>query len=76
MTILITILLLLPMVVCNVVISTPLRLFIVMVSTVLYLLVLSHMSRAKTPELVVAATTYVPPHEARFRLIRLLPQPA
>ena len=55
---LITVLLLMPIVVCNIVRDTILRIVIVMVSTVLYLLVLSGLTRAKTIELLLAATTY------------------
>lgn len=54
---LVTFMLLLPIVVCNVVTTTAIRIFIVMMSTVFYLLVLSGLTRAKTTELVVAATT-------------------
>lgn len=54
---LVTILLLLPIVICNLIMSGPVRLFVVMVSTVVYLLVLAALTRAKTTELVVAATT-------------------
>ncbi|KAF5639372.1 hypothetical protein F52700_4224 [Fusarium sp. NRRL 52700] len=55
---LVTLLLLLPIVVCNVVSTAAVRIFIVMVSTIVYLLVLSGLTRAKTTELVVAGTTY------------------
>ncbi|EXA33850.1 hypothetical protein NW761_014338 [Fusarium oxysporum] len=55
---LVTLLLLLPIVVCNVVSTAAVRIFIVMLSTIVYLLVLSGLTRAKTTELVVAGTTY------------------
>ncbi|KAI1045111.1 hypothetical protein LB505_011915 [Fusarium chuoi] len=54
---LVTLLLLLPIVVCNVVSTAAVRIFIVMMSTIVYLLVLSGLTRAKTTELVVAGTT-------------------
>ncbi|EMT67868.1 hypothetical protein FOC4_g10000677, partial [Fusarium odoratissimum] len=54
---LVTLLLLLPIVVCNVVSTAAVRIFIVMLSTIVYLLVLSGLTRAKTTELVVAGTT-------------------
>lgn len=50
-------LLLLPIVICNLVNDLPMRLLIVMISTVVYLLVLSGLTRVKTIELVVAGTT-------------------
>ncbi|KAI1065885.1 hypothetical protein LB507_001179 [Fusarium sp. FIESC RH6] len=55
---LVTMLLLLPIVICNLVNDLPMRLLIVMISTVVYLLVLSGLTRVKTIELVVAGTTY------------------
>lgn len=64
---LVTILLLLPIVICNVITATALRIFIVMLSTVFYLLVLSGLTRAKTTELVVAATTWVALTPSGFR---------
>lgn len=54
---LVTVLLLMPIVVCNLVLSTSLRLFIVMTATILYLIILTTLTRAKTAELVIAATT-------------------
>jgi hypothetical protein len=44
---------------CNLVVDFPPRLFIVMLSTGLYVLVLSSLTRARTTDMVVAATTYV-----------------
>ncbi|KAL4727146.1 hypothetical protein ACLX1H_006047 [Fusarium chlamydosporum] len=55
---LVTMLLLLPIVICNLVNALATRLLIVMLSTVVYLLVLSGLTRVKTIELVVAGTTY------------------
>jgi hypothetical protein len=50
-------LLLLPIVICNLVNDLAMRLLIVMLSTVIYLIVLSALTRVKTIELVVAGTT-------------------
>jgi hypothetical protein len=54
---LVTTLLLIPIVVCNVVHGFAMRISVVMLSTVVYLLVLSGLTRVKTTELVVAGTT-------------------
>lgn len=56
---LITLLLLLPIIVCNVITDAVVRIVIVMAATVFYLIVLSDLTKAKTMELVIAATTQV-----------------
>ncbi|KAL6920565.1 hypothetical protein FSHL1_004542 [Fusarium sambucinum] len=53
-----TVLLLLPIVICNLVSDLAMRLLIIMLSTVVYLIVLSGLTRVKTIELIVAGTTY------------------
>ncbi|QPC76221.1 hypothetical protein HYE68_006973 [Fusarium pseudograminearum] len=53
-----TALLLLPIVICNLVTDLSMRLMIVILSTVVYLIVLSGLTRIKTIELIVAGTTY------------------
>ncbi|KAH6892190.1 hypothetical protein B0T10DRAFT_287825 [Thelonectria olida] len=52
-----TLLLLMPIVICNVVKSTTSRIVVVMISTISYLLVLSGLTQSKTIELIVAGTT-------------------
>ncbi|KAF5240591.1 hypothetical protein FAUST_4269 [Fusarium austroamericanum] len=52
-----TVLLLLPIVICNLVTELPMRLMIVIISTVVYLIVLSGLTRIKTIELIIAGTT-------------------
>jgi hypothetical protein len=54
---LVTLLLLMPIVICNVIKSTASRIVVVMISTISYLLVLSGLTRSKTIELIVAGTT-------------------
>lgn len=54
---LVTILLLMPIVVCNILTSTQSRIIVVMISTLCYLLFLARMTRSKTIELIVAGTT-------------------
>ncbi|EKJ68425.1 hypothetical protein FPSE_11433 [Fusarium pseudograminearum CS3096] len=53
-----TALLLLPIVICNLVTDLSMRLMIVILSTVVYLIVISGLTRIKTIELIVAGTTY------------------
>jgi hypothetical protein len=53
----ITLLLLLPVVVCNIVNSTSIRIAIVMISTVSYLFILSVLTKSRTMELVLAGAT-------------------
>lgn len=67
---LITILLLMPVVVCSIINATSVRIAIVMVSTISYLLVLSSLTKSRTMELILAGATYagVPFHKTR-RLI-------
>ncbi|KAK2009605.1 hypothetical protein LZ32DRAFT_589796 [Colletotrichum eremochloae] len=55
---LITVLLMLPVVVCNIVNTASARIIVVMVSTICYLLVLSGLTNSRTMELVVAGATY------------------
>lgn len=55
----ITLLLLAPVVICNI-IKTPLvRILVVMVSTITYLIVISAFTKSRTIELVLAGATYV-----------------
>ncbi|KAK4222723.1 hypothetical protein QBC38DRAFT_489203 [Podospora fimiseda] len=56
--ILITILLILPVVVCNLVSTLSLRILIVMACTISYLVILLALTKSKTMELVVAGATY------------------
>ncbi|KAI7781661.1 hypothetical protein LA080_014427 [Diaporthe eres] len=55
---LITFLLLMPVVICNIVGTLSIRVFVVVVSTILYLLVLSVLTKSKTIELILAGATY------------------
>lgn len=63
---LITFLLLMPVVICNIAGTFSIRVFVVVVSTILYLLVLSVLTRSKTIELILAGATYV---GIRFRIV-------
>ena len=54
---LITFLLLLPVVVCNLASTLSIRIIVVMASTIFYLLVISQLTRSKTTELVLAGAT-------------------
>jgi hypothetical protein len=56
---LITPLLLLPVVICNVTNTTSVRIFVVMVSTLSFLVVFSILTKAKTTDLILAGATYV-----------------
>ncbi|KAJ9139048.1 hypothetical protein NKR19_g7574 [Coniochaeta hoffmannii] len=55
---LITFLLLLPVVICNLVSTVSIRIAVVMASTIFYLLVISQLTRSKTMDLVLAGATY------------------
>ncbi|KAH8765339.1 hypothetical protein F5883DRAFT_556754 [Diaporthe sp. PMI_573] len=55
---LITFLLLLPVVICNIVSTTLIRIFIIMASTIFYLLIVSQLTKSKTMELILAGATY------------------
>ncbi|KAK0113057.1 hypothetical protein ONS95_014763 [Cadophora gregata] len=55
---LITLLLLMPVIICNFVDTISIRITIVMISTISYLLVLSGLTRARTIELIIAGATY------------------
>ncbi|KAF3034659.1 hypothetical protein E8E12_001493 [Didymella heteroderae] len=55
---LITSLLLMPVIICNVTDTTSIRIVIVMVSTIIYLSILAELTQSKTMELVVAGATY------------------
>jgi hypothetical protein len=48
---------LLPIIICNLLTTVAARIVIVMLSTIVYLLVLSGLTHAKTTELVIAGTT-------------------
>ena len=56
---LITSLLLMPVVICNITSTGSIRIVIVMMFTVVYLSILSELTRSKTMELVLAGATYV-----------------
>ncbi len=55
--VLITLLLLLPVVVCNVVNRIPIRITIIMVSTICYLAILAALTRSRTMEIIIAGAT-------------------
>ncbi|KAI1318414.1 hypothetical protein F5Y16DRAFT_134536 [Xylariaceae sp. FL0255] len=55
----ISILLLLPIIVCTVITSLMARLFIVVISTAIYLAILSALTRARTFELILAGATFM-----------------
>jgi len=55
---LITLLLLIPIVVCNIITTTSIRIAVVMVSTVTYLIILAVLTRSRTIELILAGATY------------------
>ncbi|RDA95040.1 hypothetical protein CP533_2193 [Ophiocordyceps camponoti-saundersi (nom. inval.)] len=54
----ISILLLMPVVVCNIISTTSVRIVIVLVFTVSYLLILSGLMKSRTKDLVIAGATY------------------
>ena len=54
---LITLLILMPVIICNIINITSIRIVIVMVSTISYLLILSELTKSKTIELILAAAT-------------------
>jgi len=54
---LITLLLLTPVVICNVISKVAVRIIVVMAFTISYLLVLSGLTKSRTIELIVAGTT-------------------
>ncbi|KAI0023063.1 hypothetical protein F4780DRAFT_125743 [Xylariomycetidae sp. FL0641] len=56
--VMITLLLMLPVIICNLVGATSVRIVIVMLSTVSYLLTLSWLTNSKTIELILAGATY------------------
>jgi uncharacterized membrane protein YhaH (DUF805 family) len=56
---LITLLLLLPVVICNMTNTTSVRIFVVMVSTMSFLVVFSILTKARTTDLILAGATYV-----------------
>ncbi|KNG47996.1 hypothetical protein DDE82_004440 [Stemphylium lycopersici] len=56
--VLITALLLLPVVICNLISGTSVRIVIIMFSTITYLSILSGLTRSRTMELVLAGATY------------------
>ncbi|KAI0133390.1 hypothetical protein F4776DRAFT_133889 [Hypoxylon sp. NC0597] len=55
---LITLLLMMPIIVCNIVSTISVRIVIVMASTITYLLILSTLTRSRTMELILAGATY------------------
>lgn len=57
--VLITLLLLLPIIICNLANTVPVRIAVVLTSTIVYLLIVSTLLRPKTMELLLAAVTYV-----------------
>lgn len=54
---LITLLLILPVVICNAIQTTSIRIVVVVLSTLVYLLLLSILTKCKTMELIVATAT-------------------
>ncbi|KAI1128943.1 hypothetical protein F5Y10DRAFT_291580 [Nemania abortiva] len=58
MLLLITSLLLVPVVICVLVDSKPARIFIIIISTAIYLSILSHLTKSKMIELILAAATF------------------
>jgi hypothetical protein len=52
-------LLLMPVVICNVTSTISIRIVIIMVSTIVYLSILSELTHSRTMELVLAGATYV-----------------
>lgn len=54
---LITSLLLMPVIICNMTDTTSIRIVIVMVSTIVYLSILAELTRSRTMELVLAGAT-------------------
>ncbi|KAK3936714.1 hypothetical protein QBC46DRAFT_461337 [Diplogelasinospora grovesii] len=55
---LITLLLVMPAVICNIVSTISIRIIIVMASTISYLLILSGLTKSRTMELILAGATY------------------
>jgi uncharacterized membrane protein YhaH (DUF805 family) len=54
---LITALLLMPVAICNITNKTSVRIVVVMISTIVYLVVLSELTKSRTMELVLAGAT-------------------
>ncbi|XTI82344.1 hypothetical protein V2W45_1228407 [Cenococcum geophilum] len=54
---LVTVILLMPVVICNIIKTTSIRIVIVMLSTILFLLILSGLTKSRTIELILAAAT-------------------
>lgn len=54
---LITLLLLMPVVICNIIGAISIRIVVVMASTISYLLILSGLTESKTMELILAGAT-------------------
>ncbi|KAF4630754.1 hypothetical protein G7Y89_g7386 [Cudoniella acicularis] len=55
---LITLLLLMPVVICNVISTNSIRIIIIIASTISYLLILSMLTKSRTMELIIAGATY------------------
>ncbi|KAK1992551.1 hypothetical protein LX36DRAFT_694201 [Colletotrichum falcatum] len=66
---LITVLLMLPVIICNIVNTASARIIVVMVSTICYLLVLSGLTNSRTMELVVAGATLTDLDDVRYATI-------
>ncbi|OSS51608.1 hypothetical protein B5807_03238 [Epicoccum nigrum] len=56
---LITLLLMMPIIMCNLVTTIAVRILIILICTVLYLLILSWLTKSRTMELTLAGATYV-----------------
>ena len=54
---LVTCLLLIPVVICNIISTTSIRIVVVMLSTISYLFILSELTHSKTIELILAGAT-------------------
>jgi len=55
---LITVLLLIPVIICNIIKTFSIRIVIVMASTIFFLLILSRLAKSRTIELIIAGATY------------------
>jgi len=55
---LITFLLLMPVVICNIINTISIRIIVIMISTISYLFILSELTKSRTMELILAGATY------------------
>lgn len=66
MLLLITLLLMMPIVICNLVGTNAGRILVVIFSTISYLAILAELTNTRTVELIVAGTTYVIPPSINY----------